>query len=137
MDSTTLLLGAGQLMLAVAVGYIAWVVRRDSRRASLVALVTVLNELRERNNKALAAVLARISSEDFKQCNEQLRAGIIDSGTRLRAVQATIAEAMLHTLHQCDAEWGFAGRLHEAFRSHIDSDEAKDEEKLLAQHGLP
>ena len=132
MDSTTLLLGAGQLLLAVAVGYIAWVVRRDSRRASLVALVTVLNELRERNNKALAAVVARISSEDFKQASEQFRAGLLESGTRLRAVQATISEAMLHTLHQCDSEWGFAGRLHDAFRCQIDSDEEKDGQKSPA-----
>ena len=136
METSTLLLGAGQLVLAVAIGYIAWMVRRDSRRASLVALVTVLNELRERNNKALAAVVTQMSSDDFQQRSEQSRAGIIESGTRLRAVQATIAEAMLHTLHQCDTEWGFAGRLHEAFRSQIDADGNKDEEKLLAQQGL-
>lgn len=132
MDSATLWLAAGQLILALAVGYIAWQVRRDCRRASLVALVSVLNELRERNNKNLAAVLARISSEDFKQCDERLRAGILDDGTRLRAVEATLAEAMLYTLHRCDSEWGFAGRLHEAFRSQIDFDSGtKKSEKLV------
>jgi hypothetical protein len=119
MDATTVLLGAGQLILAVAIGYIAWLVRRDSKRSSLVALVTVLNELRERNGKALASVLALMSSEDFKRGDEQLRAGIIDSSNRLRAIEATITEALLHTLHQCDAEWGFAGRLHAAFRSQL------------------
>jgi hypothetical protein len=135
MDTTTLLLGAGQLLLAVAIGCIAWMVRRDSKRSSLVALVSVLNELRERNGKSLAAVLNLMSSDDFKRGDSQLRAGIIDCSNRLRAIQATVTEALLHTLHQCDAEWGFAGRLHEAFRSQLSPGGGKDWEKLLAQHG--
>jgi len=111
-------------------------VRRDSKRSSLVGLVTVLNELRERNNRSLAAVLTLISSDDFKSGDDQFRSGIIDSRDRLCAVHAAVTEALLHTLHECDAEWGFAGRLHAAFRSQIHSDPDKDCDKFLAQHGL-
>ena len=57
MNTSTLLLGAGQLALTLAVAYIAYLVRRDSKRSSLVALVKVLSELRERNGKALTAIL--------------------------------------------------------------------------------
>ncbi len=135
MDTSTLLLGAGQLVLTMAVAYIAYVVRRDSKRSSLVALVKVLSELRERNGKALTAILAMMSTEDFKRGGEPLRAGLIDTTDRLRAIQAAITEALLHTLHQCDTEWGFAGRLHEAFRSQADADADKMLEKLITQHG--
>ncbi|HWW00509.1 MAG TPA: hypothetical protein VNZ64_12490 [Candidatus Acidoferrum sp.] len=131
MDATTLLLAAGQLLLAVAIGYIACVVRREAKRSSLVALVTVLNELYERNRKALATVYTLMSSADFKHGDDQLRAGVIDSGDRLRAIQAAITEALLYTLHQCDSEWGFAGRLHEAFRSQLRPGVEKDWEKLV------
>ena len=48
MDATTLLLATGQLLLAIAIGYIAWVARREAKRSSLVALVTVLHELYDR-----------------------------------------------------------------------------------------
>ena len=118
MDTSTVILGIGQLVLTVTVAYIAWLVRRDARRSSLVSLVTVLNELRERNNKALTASLNSLASGDFKG-DERLRAGVVDSINRLRAIQDAITEAQLHTLHQCDNEWGFAGRLHAALRSQI------------------
>jgi len=36
MDATTLLLGAGQVLLAIAIGYIAWTVRRESKRSALL-----------------------------------------------------------------------------------------------------
>ncbi len=130
MDATTLLLGAGQLLLAIAIGYIAWVVRRESKRSSLVALVTVLNQLYERNSKSLASVLTLMSSTAFKLGDEQLRAGIIESGDRLRAIQTAITEALLYTLHQCDLEWGFAGRLHEAFRLQLGPAGDKDWQRL-------
>lgn len=135
MDTSTLLLGAGQLVLTMAVAYIAYLLRRDSKRSSLVALVKVLSELRERNSKALTAILTMMSSEDFKHGGEPLRAGLIDTTDRLRAIQAAITEALLHTLHQCDTEWGFAGRLHAAFRSQADADADKMLEKLITQHG--
>ena len=136
MNAATFLLATGQLLLAVAIGYIAWVVRREAKRSSLVALVTVLNELYERNRKSLAAVYALMSSADFKQGDEQVRAGVVDSGDRLRAIQAAITEALLYTLHQCDAEWGFAGRLHEAFRSQLGSGLDKDWERV-ARFSMP
>ena len=94
MDATTLLLGAGQLLLAIAIGYIAWVVRRESKRSSLVALVTVLNQLYERNSKSLTSVLTLMASMDFKLGDEELRAGIIESGDRLRAIQTAITSAV-------------------------------------------
>lgn len=130
MDATTLLLATGQLLLAITIGYIAWVVRREAKRSSLVALVTVLNELYERNRKSLSAVYTLMTSTDFKEGDEQLRADVIDSGDRLRAIQAAITEALLYTLHQCDSEWGFAGRLHEAFRSQLGSGLDKDWAKV-------
>jgi len=136
MDTSTVILGIGQLVLTVAVAYIAWLVRRDARRSSLVSLVTVLNELRERNNRALAASLSSLSSGDFKQGDEQLRAGVVDSINRLRAIQDAITEAQLHTLHQCDNEWGFAGRLHSALRSQLNFSADSDRENRLAHHGL-
>ncbi len=135
MNTSTVLLGAGQLALTVAIAYIAYLVRRDSKRSSLVALVKVLSELRERNGRALTAILNMMSSEDFKRGDEPLRAGLIDSTNRLRAIQAAITEALLHTLHQCDTEWGFAGRLHAAFRSQVELDADKVLEKLIAQDG--
>jgi hypothetical protein len=99
-----------------------------------VALVSVLNELRERNGKSLASFLSLMSSDDFKRGDEQLRAGLIDTTNRLRAVQATITEALLDTLRKCDSEWGLAGRLHTAFRSQIAPETDKDLQKLLLQH---
>jgi hypothetical protein len=137
MSMTTLLLGAGQCVLAVAVGCIAWQGKRESRRSSLVALVTVLNELRERNNESLAAILRLMSSEDFKLGDPQLRAGILDSGNRLRAIHAAVTEALLHTLRECDHEWGFAGRLHAAFRSQLTGNGGTDWRKLMAEYGVP
>ena len=133
MDTPLLLLGAGQLALTFAMGYIIHLMRRDSKRSSLVALVTVLNELREKNGKALAAFFTLMSSEDFKHGDEQLRAGLIDSASRLRAIQATVTEALLEALRRCDAEWRLAGRLHAAFRSQITAAADKDWEKLLTQ----
>jgi hypothetical protein len=133
MDSTTLLLGAGQLALTVTVGYIAYLTRRDAKRSSLVALVTILNELREKNGKALAAFFALMASDDFKHGDEQLRAGLIDSTQRLRAIQGTVTEALLDTLRKCDSEWGLAGRLHTAFRAQVTSTETRDWERLLTQ----
>ena len=135
MDTSTLLLGAGQLVLTVALACIAYMVRRDAKRSSLVALVKVLSELRERNSKTLNSILAVMSSEDFKRGDERLHAGLTDSLDRLRAIQAAITEALLHSLHQCDTEWGFSGRLHAAFRSQADADADKVLEKLIAQHG--
>ena len=132
MDTSLLLLGAGQLALTFAIGYIIHLMRRDSKRSSLVALVTVLNELREKNGKALAAFFTLMSSEDFKHGDEQLRAGLIDSANRLRAIEATVTEALLEALRKCDAEWHLAGRLHAAFRSQIASTNDKDWERLLA-----
>jgi hypothetical protein len=134
MDTSLILLGTGQLALTLAVGYIAYLTRRESRRSSLVALVSVLNELRERNGKSLASFLSLMSSDDFKRGDEQLRAGLIDTTNRLRAVQATITEALLDTLRKCDSEWGLAGRLHTAFRSQIAPETDKDLQKLLLQH---
>jgi hypothetical protein len=131
MNSTTVLLAAGQLMLAVAIGYIAWLGRRDARRSSLAALVTVLNELRNRNGAAVSEMLSRMESEDFKRGDDQMRSGLIDSGNRLRAIESEIAEALLCTLRQCDAEWGFAGRLHEAFRAEASFE--KDWQKRASQ----
>jgi hypothetical protein len=132
MDSTTILLGAGQLVLALAIGYVAWLARRDARRSSLAALITVLSELRNRNNSALADLSTRIASEDFKRGDDATRAGILDGTNRLRAIEAEIAEALFLTLRQCDAEWGLAGRLHEAFRA--ENNFEKDWQKRLAHY---
>jgi hypothetical protein len=117
MDSTTVLLGAGQLILAMAVGYVAWLARRDARRSSLSALITLLSDLRNRNDFAIADLSNQMASDDFRRSSAEIRAGMIDSDHRLHAIEAEITEAMLHTLRQCDKEWGFAGRLHEAFRA--------------------
>ncbi len=119
MDTTTLLLGAGQLVLALAIGYIAWQVRHDSRRASLVSLMTVLNQLREGNSQSLREAFAAMSTPEFKEGDERYRAAMIDACERLRAVQAAINEGLVHTLQKCDAEWGFGDRLHAAFRAQI------------------
>ncbi len=130
MDASTLLLGAGQVLLAIAIGYIAWLMRRESKRSSLVALVTILNQLYERNNQSLSSVLTLMSSTDFQRGDERFRAGIIESGDRLRAIQAAITESLLFTLHQCDTEWGFAGRLHETFRAQLGPSGQKEWERL-------
>ncbi len=137
MDTATLLLGAGQVVLAVAVGYIAYLLRRDAKRSSLAALITVLGELREKNGKALAAVLALMASDDFRRGDQQLRSGLIDSSNHLRAIEAAVTEALLHTLRQCDAEWGFAGRLYAAFRSQAQPGAEKQWERAVAQPGTP
>jgi len=137
MDTSTILLGTGQVVLTLAVGYITYALRRDSRRSSLVALITVLNELREKNGKSLASFLALMASDDFKSGDEQLRAGVIDTINRLRAIQATVTEALLDTLRKCDNEWALAGRLHAAFRSQIADATAKDWEKLPLEHPAP
>jgi len=134
MDTATLLLVAGQLALTIAIGYITYLTRRDAKRSSLVALVTVLNELREKNGKALAAFYALMNSDDFKHGDEQLRAGLIDSTNRLRAIQGTVTEALLDALRKCDNEWGLAGRLHTVFRSQAGSIDGKEWERLAAQH---
>jgi hypothetical protein len=134
MDTATLLLGAGQLALTIAIGYITYLTRRDAKRSSLVALVTVLNELREKNGKALAASFTLMSSDDFKHGDEQLRTGLIDSTNRLRAIQSTVTEALLDALRKCDNEWGLAGRLHNVFRSQSSSLDAKEWERLATQH---
>jgi hypothetical protein len=132
MDSTTVLLGAGQLVLAGAVGYTTYLLRRDSKRSSLVSLVTLLSDLREKNGRVLADFFTLMSSEDFKNGDEQLRAGLIDSTNRLRAIQAAITEALLQALHDCDHEWSLAGRLHAAFRSQVDPSGDKDWDRFLA-----
>jgi hypothetical protein len=134
MDTTTLLLGAGQLALTIAIGYITYLTRRDSKRSSLVALVTVLNELREKNGKALTAFFALMTTDAFKHGDEQLRAGLIDSTNRLRAIQGTVTEALLDALRKCDSEWGLAGRLHTAFRSQVGSLGDKEWDRLAEQH---
>ena len=58
MDAATLFLGAGQLVLAVVLCNLLYLVRRDARRSSLASLLNVLNELREKNAKALQTVFA-------------------------------------------------------------------------------
>lgn len=131
MDSTTVLLGAGQLILTGAVGYTTYLLRRDSKRSSLVSLVTLLSDLREKNGRVLADFFTLMSSDDFKRGDEQLRAGLIDSTNRLRAIQAAITEALLHALHDCDSEWGLAGRLHASFRSQLDPTGTKDWDRFL------
>jgi len=93
----------------------------------------VLSELRERNNLALSELSNRVTSDNFKRGDDVSRAGLIDSGNRLRAIEAEITEAMLHMLRKCDAEWGFAGRLHEAFRAEANFE--RDWQQRLAQHG--
>ena len=65
MNTTILFLGAGQVILTLAVGYIAYLVRRDSKRSSLVTLVTLLSQLREKNSEALTTSYSLMSSEDF------------------------------------------------------------------------
>jgi hypothetical protein len=132
MDTTTVLLVAGQIVLAGAVGYTTYLLRRDSKRSSLVSLVTLLCDLREKNGRVLADFFTLMASKDFKQGDEQLRAGLIDSTNRLRAIQAATTEALLHALHDCDAEWGLAGRLHAAFRSQIDPTGDRDWDRFLA-----
>jgi hypothetical protein len=132
MDNTMVFLCLGQLFLTGAVGYTTYLLRRDSKRSSLVSLVTLLSELREKNGRVLADFFTLMSSDDFKQGDEQLRAGLIDSTNRLRAIQAAITEALLQALHDCDAEWGLAGRLHAAFRSQVDPTGNNDWDRFLA-----
>jgi len=131
MDITTVLLGTGQLLLTCAVGYTTYLFRRDSNRSSLVSLVTLLSDLREKNGRVLADFFTLMSSDDFRQGDQQLRAGLIDSTQRLRAIQAATTEALLHALHDCDEEWGLAGRLHAAFRSQVDPAGEKDWDRFL------
>jgi hypothetical protein len=131
MDTPTLFLGTGQLVLTLAVGYMTYVIRRDSKRSSLADLVTLLSDLREKNSKALTTSLTLMSSDEFRQGDEQLRDGLIDSTNRLRAVQAAITEALLHTVHECDTEWGLRGRLHAAFRSQVNVAADKDSDRVL------
>jgi hypothetical protein len=134
MDTATLFLGAGQLVLTLAVGYLTYLLRREFKRSSLADLVSLLTELRDKNTKALATFFTLMSSEDFKNGDAELRAGLIDSSNRLRAIQAATTEALLHIVHQCDAEWGLAGRLHASFRSHLDALTDKDPKHLLSDH---
>lgn len=135
MDITTAFLGAGQLILTGAVGYTTYLLRRDAKRSSLVSLVTLLSDLREKNGRVLADFFTLMSSDDFRQGDERLRAGLIDSTNRLRAIQASITEALLHALHDCDTEWGLAGRLHSAFRSQVDPAGDKDWDRFLTPRG--
>jgi len=137
MDTTTLLLGTGQLVLTIAVGYFTYLLRRDSRRSSLVSLVTLLSDLREKNARVLADFFKLMCSDDFKQGDQELRAGLIDSTNRMRAIQAAVTEALLHALHDCDAEWKLAGRLHAAFRSQVDPGGGKEWDRLPAQREMP
>jgi hypothetical protein len=134
MEASTLLLASGQLVLTLAVGYMTYVMRREFKRSSLADLVNLLSELRDRNGKALATFFTLMSSEDFKKGDDELRAGLIDSVNRLRAIQAATTEALLHIVHECDTEWGLAGRLHGAFRSQIQASTSKETERLLATH---
>ena len=136
MDTTTLLLGTGQLVLTIAVAYITYLLRRDSRRSSLVSLVTLLSDLREKNARVLADFFKLMASDDFKAGDEELRAGLIDSTNRMRAIQAAVTEALLHALRDCDAEWKLAGRLHAAFRSQVDPGAGKEWERLPAGRGV-
>ena len=128
MDDATLLLGAGQLVLAVVLCNLLYLVRRDARRASLASLLNVLNELREKNAKALQTVFALISSDGFRDWDERARTGLLDGAQRLRAIQDATTEALLLTLRQCDSEWRLAGRLHSALRAQFDAGVARQTE---------
>ena len=119
MDAT-LLLGAGQLALGGVLCYLLYLLRRDARRSSLVRIIGVLNEIREKNTKGLSVVLALMATEAFQRSDEPVRAALIDSTNRLRAVQDAITEALLQTVRQCDSEWRLDGRLHEVIRFQID-----------------
>jgi hypothetical protein len=136
MDAATLLLGAGQLALGGALCCLLYLLRRDSRRSSLVAIIAVLNDLREKNTKALATLFALMTSQAYQRSDEQVRASLIDSANRLRAIQDAITEALLQTLRQCDSEWRLAGRLHAAVRSQIDPGAERQWDRLAAQNGL-
>ncbi len=120
METSTILLGTGQLALTLAVGYIAHLLQRDSKRSSLVALVTLLNNMLDKNGKSLAAMFSLMSSNDFKTGDQMLRSGLIDATNRLQAIHTAVTEALLQTLHECDSEWGLAGRLHGAVRAQVD-----------------
>ena len=136
METTTVLLGSGQLVLTLAVVYTMYLLRRGARRSSLVALVELLNDLREKNGRVLAEFFALMASEDFKKGDAELRSGLIDSTNRLRAIQAAITEALLQALRECHREWSLAGRLHAAFRSQVSPGGDKQLERFLAQEGL-
>ena len=136
MDAATLFLGAGQLALGGVLCYVLFLLRRDARRSSLVAIITVLNDLREKNTKALNAVFALMSSQDYQRSDELARAALLDSTYRLRAIQDAITEALLQTLRQCDSEWRLAGRLHAAVRAQLDQGAEKHSDRFTAQHGL-
>ena len=136
MDAATLLLGAGQLALGGILCYLLFLLRRDARRSSLVAIVAVLNDLREKNAKALIAVFALMSSQDYQRSDEPVRAALIDSTNRLRAIQDALTEALLQILRQCDTEWGLAGRLHGAVRAQIDPGAAGHSDRVATQNGL-
>ena len=133
MNTTTVLLLAGQFVLTFIVGYLVLLMRRDSRRSSLMALVGLLSELREKNSQALSAFFELIASEDFKRGDRQVRADLIDVTNHLRAIQAAITEALLQIVRQCDSEWGLAGQLHAAFRSQANSDTDREWDRLLAR----
>jgi len=135
MHAATLLIGAAQMALLGVVCYLLFLLHRDSRRASLVALITVLNDLREKNAHALTAVLTLMASDSFRLSDEAVRAGLLDSAKRLRAIQDAITEALLQTLRQCDADWKLSGRLHAALRSQLDPGTDRQWEQLAGhQH---
>ena len=121
------------MLLALAIGYIAWQVRHDSRRASLVSLMSVLNQLREGNSHSLTEMFAVMSSPAFKQADAEYRRGVIDACERLRAIQAAINEGLIHTLQKCDQEWGFGDRLHAAFRAQITAALPAKSRELVAE----
>lgn len=137
MDSAWLFLGSGQLVLALALAYFLHLFRRDARRAALVALVAILNELRDRNIKALLAALALMASEDFQRSDGEVRAGLVDCLNRLRAIHAALTEALLQSLHDCDTEWHLAGRLHGALRSQLDDTADRHWDRVIAHYGAP
>jgi hypothetical protein len=136
MDAATLFLGAGQLALGGILCYLLYLLRRDARRSSLVAIVAVLNDLREKNAKALMAVFALTSSQDYQRSDEPARAALIDSTNRLRAIQDSVTEALLQTIRQCDAEWRLAGRLHAAVRAQLDHGSERHSDLVATQDGL-
>ncbi len=140
MDNLDIATRIAQIVIAAAVGYIAWLARRDARRNSIAGLLKLVTDQRKEASKQLADRMVTVLSpeSDFWSRPARYREIILDQLDSIVDAKRGLDLAEASLLKQADDAWNLGvalQRQHSGMNKDVDQQWHEMRDELRVKHG--
>ena len=120
----TKLVAVFQALIAVMVGYVVYLSRRDSKRSTQIAILSWLENHRKQNAESIVTLLKMLKSEEYS-CDEKAQALAEKDLSKARHRLRLLDRVSLRIIEQTDRELDLTGDLIDIFKKDLQVGESK------------